>query len=111
MTSALTEEVPNDFLYPSKFHHPSVIQPQEVYMSESEYLVQFPFNQDHVSLYDLFKEDFPSSIVIKHVLKQVVAFVDACYEVHVLHGDLRPENILMDTTSRELSSAKPTVSC
>lgn len=101
MTHCITDGLPNDYIYPMKFNS-HVIKPIDLYESESDFCIIYPYKKDLITLRDWLRDVPPSYQEMKGILRQTVDFVSQCRDVHVLHGDLRPDNIMIDRASMNI---------
>jgi len=79
--------------------HPNVVSLQEVYLTESRLYLVFEFLSMDLKRYldNLPEEEYIDKMLLKSYLYQVLEALLFCHKRRVIHRDLKPQNLLIDS--------------
>ncbi|OQR91392.1 serine/threonine kinase [Thraustotheca clavata] len=108
---ARTDEGMKDFRYEvsnlrALHDHPNIVSLID-HFDDGEYLSLVMEVAEHGNLYSFVKSHGPlSEVAVKHIARQLLSGVQACHAKHIVHRDIKLENILVTAIDGDMLSVQ-----
>jgi calcium-dependent protein kinase len=99
------EEILNEINILKKIDHPNIVKLFEFYSNKSTYYLILEFCEGG-NLYEFVDENKLSEFQVIYIMFQILSAMNYCHNMNILHGDLKPDNILIKKSECGLCRVK-----